>query len=281
MIDLHSHTNESDGTCTPRELVELAVANRLEALAITDHDTFAGYDQALEPARAAGLELLCGIELNSRITGKRKRTAHILGYFLHQPPTDDFRKWLDAMLASRRDRNVRLIEKLRSMGVDIVLDEVQRLGRTLTGRPHFAQVLVQKGYATDSDDAFRKYLDEDAPSYVERHAPEAAVSIRQINDAGGLSVLAHPVRLGFRDPATEEAVIGELAAAGLRGLEVYHSDHQPTDVERYRKLAAKFQLAITGGSDFHGDAKPQISLGAGRGGNVNVPRSVLDNLRNF
>jgi len=280
VIDLHSHTNESDGTLTPAELVDLAVATQLEALAISDHDTFAGYDQAVAPARAAGLDLVCGIELSARITGKKKRTAHILGYFLHQPPADDFRDWLSEILAARRDRNQRLIVKLQSMGVDIRLEEVERIGRTLTGRPHFARVLVQKGYVTDSEDAFHKYLDEEAPAYVERHGPEIAVALHKIADAGGLAVLAHPVRLGVRDPAAEDALIGELAAAGLRGIEVYHSDHQPADVERYGKIARKYSLAPTGGSDFHGDAKPQIALGTGWNGNLNIPKSVLDNLRN-
>ena len=114
MIDLHSHTNESDGSCSPLQLVEMAVERGIEALAISDHDTFAGYDQALPEARARGLELICGIELSTRVPGSKVRTVHLLGYFLHQPPAADFRAWLDELIAGRRDRNQRLITSLRS-----------------------------------------------------------------------------------------------------------------------------------------------------------------------
>ena len=279
MIDLHSHTNESDGTYTPAELVEAAGRLNLEALAITDHDTFAGYDQALPLARAAGLDLVCGIELSCRLAGSREASIHLLGYFLHEPPSQEFRNWLDEVLADRRDRNERLIEKLRSMGVEIQMSEVESVGRTLTGRPHFARVLVQKGYARNSEDAFRKYLGESAPGYVERHGPYAVAGIQHVVRGCGLAVLAHPIRLGIRNPRDEEALILELCEAGLGGLEVYHADHRPADIERYDRLAKKLDLAITGGSDFHGAAKPGHALGTGVRGNLNIPREVLDRLR--
>lgn len=279
MIDLHTHTNESDGTLTPAELVEAAVECGLEALAITDHDTFAGYDQASQSARANGLDLVCGIELSTRLTGQREFTVHLLGYFLNAPASIEFRAWLNEVLGERRDRNIRLIEKLKSLGVEIELPEVEAVGKTLTGRPHFARVLVQKGYARNGEDAFRRYLGETAPSFVERHGPSAAIGIQRVIAGGGLPVIAHPVRLGIRNLEAEAAVIGGLRDAGLGGIEVYHSDHKPNDVERYAGLAKKFDLAITGGSDFHGAAKPNISLGTGLGGTLNVPRAVLDDLR--
>jgi predicted metal-dependent phosphoesterase TrpH len=279
VIDLHTHTNESDGSLTPAELVERALAVGLEALAITDHDTFAGYDQAVRPAGAAGLDLVCAIELSGRLAGAKPRTVHVLGYFLHQPPSVAFRKWLHGLLEARRDRNRRLAAKLQSMGMDIELDEAERIGRTLTGRPHFARVLVQKGYAASTEEAFHKYLGESAAAFVERQSPAAAVVIQQVAEAGGLPVLAHPVRLGIRDLAVEERLIGQLQEAGLRGIEVYHSDHNAGDVERYAQIARKYGLAVTGGSDFHGDAKPQIALGTGVNGNLNIPASVLGKLR--
>lgn len=279
MIDLHTHTNESDGSCSPLELVDRALAMGLEALAISDHDTFAGYDQAIRPAKAYGLDLVCAIELSARLSGGKTRTVHVLGYFLQEPPSFEFRTWLDGLLAARRERNVRLIAKLQSMEVKIELDEVQRIGRTLTGRPHFARVLVEKGYAANSEEAFRKYLAESAPAFVERQAAHAAMVIQQVIAAGGLPVLAHPGRLGVSDAAAEEALIGELRDAGLRGIEVYHSDHRAADVERYAKIAKRYGLAVTGGSDFHGDAKPQIALGTGLNGNLNIPRAVLEKLR--
>jgi predicted metal-dependent phosphoesterase TrpH len=279
VIDLHSHTNESDGTFSPLELMDLAMERGLEALAISDHDTFAGFDQALPIARSRGLDLVCGIELSTRVPGTKVRTVHLLGYFLHQPPSEGFRGWLDELLAGRRDRNQRLIQSLHDQGIDIELGEVERLGRTLTGRPHFARVLIQKGYVKSFDEAFRRYLGESAPTYVERFAPYVEVAIQRVIDAGGLPVLAHPIRLGFRDPKPEEKFIADLRDAGLRGMEVFHSDHGPADMERYAALARKLNLAVSGGSDFHGEVKPQISLGTGFDGNLNIPKSVLDGLR--
>jgi predicted metal-dependent phosphoesterase TrpH len=279
VIDLHSHTNESDGTFDPLELVDLAMERGIEALAISDHDTFAGFDQAQPVAQSRGLELVCGIELSTRVPGSKVRTVHLLGYFLHQPPPAAFREWLGELIAGRRDRNQRLITSLHNQGIDIQLQEVENLGRTLTGRPHFARLLIQKGYVKNFDEAFRRYLGELAPSYVERYAPYVAVAIQRVIDAGGLPVLAHPIRLGFRDTGAEEKFIGELRDAGLRGIEVFHSDHRPADMERYAGIARKYNLAVSGGSDFHGEVKPQISLGTGYNGNLNIPKSVLEALR--
>jgi len=278
VIDLHTHTNESDGSCTPLELVDRALAMGLEALGISDHDTFAGYDQAVEPARAYGLDLVCGIELSVRMKN-RPRSVHVLAYFLDQPPSEEFRGWVNGLLATRRERNIRLVAKLQGMGVPIELSEVERIGRTLTGRPHFARVLIQKGFATDYEDAFRRYFGESAPAFVERHGPEIGVAAANVVGAGGLAVLAHPIRLGVRDPGSEEALIKELRDGGLCGIEVYHSDHKPEDVRRYAGIAKKYDLAVTGGSDFHGDAKPEVALGTGRNGNLDIPKSVLDVLR--
>ncbi len=281
MIDLHSHTNESDGTYTPGELVGIAMERGVEALAISDHDTFSGFDQAQPMARSRGLDLVCGIELSTRIPGTKVRTVHLLGYFLHQPPTAEFRQWLNELIEGRRDRNQRLIASLRERGVDIELREVETLGRTLTGRPHFARVLIQKGYVSSFDEAFRRYLGELAPSYVERFAPYVADAIQRVIEAGGLPVLAHPIRLGFRDHGAEEEFIRGLRDSGLRGIEVFHSDHRPEDMERYAGIARKYDLAVSGGSDFHGEVKPQISLGTGHNGNLNIPKSVLEGLRAF
>ncbi len=264
MIDLHSHTNESDGTFTPLELVDLAAKVGLDALAISDHDTFAGFDQALPAAQSRGLDLVRGIELSTRVPGSKVRAVHLLGYFLHQPPSEAFREWLGELIAGRRDRNRRLIASLHEQGIDIDLAEVERLGRTLTGRPHFARLLIQKGYVR---------------SYVERFAPFVEAAIQRVIDAGGLPVLAHPIRLGFRDPKLEENFIRDLRDAGLRGIEVFHSDHSPDDMQRYAGLARKYDLAVSGGSDFHGEVKPQISLGTGLRGNLDIPKSVLDGLR--
>ncbi len=283
MIDLHAHTNESDGSLTPAELVDRAIGIGLEALAITDHDTFAGYETAAPEAAARGLELVRGIELNTFFAapqaGRKRVNAHLLAYFLNGVPGPAFVTWLTALQASRRDRNARLVQKLRSMGVDITIDEVETLGRSLTGRPHFARLLVQKGYAGNNEDAFRRYLGEDSPGYVAREAPETADAIARVRAGGGVPVLAHPVRLQIHDAAAERHAIAELRDAGLAAMEVWHSDHGPREVERYARLVQELDLAPSGGSDFHGAAKPDVALGTGRNGNVAVRREILDGLR--
>lgn len=281
MIDLHSHTNESDGTYTPRELVEAAASIGIEALGITDHDTFAGYELAVPIARERGLDLVCGIELSTRaVFGHGQKTVHMLAFFLGEGgPSSDFRAWVAELLASRRDRNIRLIRSLNEHGVDISLGEVEAMGRSLTGRPHFARVLMKKGYVRSIDEAFRRYLAESAPSYVERDSPEIGEAILEVAKGGGISVLAHPVRLGFRKPEEEERFIAGLKDLGLRGIEVWHSDHSAADTARYFDISRRLGLLRSGGTDFHGANKPGLELGTGRNGNVHVAREVLDDLR--
>jgi len=255
----------------------------LEALAITDHDTLAGYDRAEPIARAAGLDLVCGVELSTRFHG---RTVHLLGYFVHEAPTREFREWLLALQQSRRERNLRMIERLRSLGLDISIEEVEAKGRSITGRPHFARVLVEKGYAANTEQAFQDYVDESAKGYVQREEVPVHEAIERIAAAGGVPSLAHPIRVarrverGLHNGHDElENWVAELGEMGLRAIEVFHSDHRPDDVARYAGMAQRFNLAATGGSDFHGGNKPKIQLGRGLEGNLNIPRGVLDGLR--
>ena len=278
MIDLHSHTNRSDGTFTPAELVAEAKRVGLSALAITDHDTFAGYDTAAPLAKEAGLELICGIELSTRYMGL---SVHLLGYFPVTPPSDEFRKWLYFMLAMRRDRNNRLITKLQSLGVHITLEEVETEGRTLTGRPHFARVLVDKGYAKDIQNAFDLYLDESARGFVQRQEVPMEEALERILKSGGVPSLAHPVRIAKNNWDKLAEYVEDLAGSGLRAVEVFHSDHSPENVSYYGSLAERFNLGVTGGSDFHGANKPLISLGTGKRNNLHVPDAVLDNLKSL
>lgn len=277
MIDLHTHTDESDGTYTPAELVEEAAATGLEALAITDHDTLAGYDAALPLARAAGLDLICGIELSTKFHG---RTVHLLGYFLQGPPSAEFRGWLKELHDSRRDRNIRLVARLQAQGVNVTLEEVSTGRGSQTGRPHFARVLIDKGYATSIEHAFQQYLGEESGSaYVQRMEPHLRDALGLIAAGGGLASLAHPIRLVRRGADGLDPMIAEMRELGLPGIEAYHSDHSPAEVTHYLALAQRYGLAVTGGSDFHGANKPHIRLGSGLNGNLNIPRSVLDKLR--
>lgn len=283
LIDLHAHTNESDGSLKPAELVRKSLALGLEALSIVDHDTLAGYDLAAPLAGEAGLELVCGIELSTKLEAPglpKGRSIHVLGYFLNGEPPEWFRGWLLTLQEARRDRNRRLAANLQAHGVDISLEEVEALGRSLTGRPHFAKVLVRKGYASDVQEAFQVYLGEAAKTYVHRQGPSFEEGVRAIVQAGGLPSLAHPVRLLNRRPALAE-LMDELVGAGLRGIEVYYSEHSRAEVDLFLGMAERYGLAITGGSDFHGEAKPTIELGTGINGNLAISRELLDNLRAF
>ena len=276
MIDLHSHTDCSDGTFTPAELLAEAAKQGLSALAITDHDTLQGYDIAVSGEVPVGLEVICGVELSTKFHGG---TVHLLGYFPSRPPKEDFREWLVGLLDTRRDRNRRLVNQLQGLGIDITLAEVEAKGRSLTGRPHFARVLLEKGYVKDLQQAFDEYLDESAKAYVFREEVPIHIAIQKVLEAGGVPCLAHPVRVAKNDRSTLGEWVGELAGFGLRAIEVYHSDHSPENVAYYKELALKYKLGITGGSDFHGGNKPKISLGKGFHGNVQVPDEVLVRLK--
>ncbi|MBV9679122.1 MAG: PHP domain-containing protein, partial [Acidobacteriaceae bacterium] len=259
-IDLHSHTTESDGSYTPEELIDLAVRTDLQALAITDHDTFSGYEMALPFARKAGLDLVRRIELNSRLNltnSDDSRAAHLLGLFPSREPSEEFINWIEDQRSDRRERNRKLAETLQERGVKVTLEEAEARGRNLTSRTHFAQILIEKGYVNSFDEAFREYLGEDAPSYVARQSLTSEEVIRRIRSGGGVSVVAHPVRLSLsRDAERQELV--KLKEAGLAALEIYHSDQDPQLQAYYHQLAQELDLLPTGGSDFHGRLKPDI-----------------------
>ena len=273
MIDLHSHTNESDGTCSPAQLIGEAVRAGVRVLGITDHDTLRGFDMALPLARDAGLELICGIELSTKL---HSQSVHLLGYFLAEDHgMRDFREWVLDMQASRRDRNIRLVARLQELGFNITLEEAESRGRGMTGRPHFAQLMVEKGYVSSLQEAFDEYLDESAKGYVNRREPQFAEGVERIRNAGGIASLAHPVRVRGDIPT----LIPELLNVGMNALEAYHSDHTPRDTELFLGLAERYGLMVTGGSDFHGAAKPDVRLGTGYRGNLKIPENLVDRLR--
>jgi 3',5'-nucleoside bisphosphate phosphatase len=264
--------------------VELAVKNGLDALAITDHDTFSGWEQALPLAERAGLDLVRGIELNSRLNlsgkGGGHRHVHLLGYFPTKPPSESFSAWLESEREDRRSRNRKLADALEREGIHVTLEEVEARGKSLAGRAHFAQLMVERGYVRSFEEAFARYLGENAPSYVERQSQTTEAAIARINGAGGISVVAHPVRLSL-SRESERVELTRLKSAGLRGLEIYHSDHPPELQAHYRQLAEELDLVPTGGSDFHGLIKPDIHLGTGMRGNIRVPADFLVRLRQF
>jgi len=292
MIDLHTHTTASDGSVSPPELIRLALQNGLEALAITDHDTLEGCDEAAPVAAELGVEMIAGIELSTRLEpvlvdlirpwlgSRRLPSIHLLGYFLAADPPASFRSWILGHQESRHKRNLELVEKLRGFGFDITLPEVSRLGGKLTGRPHFAELLLRKGYVKNRQEAFDLYLADTAQAAVEREEPGLMEGIGMLRRSCGFPVLAHPVRLPLGDePDGHRALLEALCGAGLQGLEVWHSEHSPEQQALYEDLARSFGLEATGGSDFHGSHKPSIALGTGINGNICIPRARVDSLR--
>jgi predicted metal-dependent phosphoesterase TrpH len=274
LIDLHTHTDASDGSDSPAELLENAARAGIRHLAITDHDTLAGYETAAPLAEKFGITLLCGIELSTKRFGK---TVHLLGYFPSGLPPAWFCTWLMDLQEKRRDRNRRLADRLCSLGVEVRLAEVEAIGRTMAGRPHFAKILVQKGYVKTLQEAFDRYIAENGAAFVERDELPFEEGVVQMREAGGIPVIAHPVRLSVSGSAEEEWV-ASAAEMGVMGIEVQHSDHDAEVADRYLALAKKFELLPTGGSDYHGTYKPEIALAVGRG-NVTVPEAWLDRLQ--
>lgn len=292
MIDLHTHTTASDGSVAPPDLVRLALQHGLEALAITDHDTLEGCDEAAPVAADLGVELITGIELSTRLEpelvdlirpwlgGRRLPSIHLLGYFVADAAPASFRSWILGHQESRRKRNVELVEKLRGFGFEITLPEVSKLGGKLTGRPHFAEFLLRKGYVKNRQEAFDLYLADTAQAAVERDEPGLLESIGVLRQSSGMPVLAHPVRLPLGDqPDALRVLLEALCRAGLQGLEVWHSEHSPAQQALYEELAESFGLEATGGSDFHGSHKPSIGLGTGINGNISVDKMRLDSMR--
>ncbi|MGE5323274.1 MAG: PHP domain-containing protein [Actinomycetota bacterium] len=285
MIDLHTHTSLSDGSCTPTELLDQARQAGLIALAITDHDTLAGFDQALPHAHRYGLELVCGVEVSTtfhcdKLPG-RHLSPHLLGYFLRQPPDATFRRWLNSISSTRRDRNLQLMNKLRMSNLNISWDDFPNLGPESAARPHFAKVLMAKGYVSSSREAFDHFLADSVLHGIQRNLPSTQDAIRKITENDGLAVLAHPARNGTRERSALSAVVDHLVKSGMSGIEVHHSDHSAEDVSLLLELATHCDLFVTGGSDFHGENKPDIRLGTGRCGNVHIPYELLQTMKSF
>lgn len=250
-IDLHTHSTASDGTQPPAELVAQAAAVGLDMLAITDHDTTAGWGEAAAAAVEHGVDLVRGIEISC---SRHYESIHLLGYL---PNPDDANLALELARAreSRITRMDRMVRRMVDGGIDITIEEVRAQvapGATL-GRPHLADALAAKGVVANRDDAFRELLHDGSPFHVGHYAPDPVTAIRLVRDAGGVPVLAHP--FAMRMGTVTDVLVEELAAAGLAGLEVHHRDHSPQDVERALRLAARHDLVVTGSSDYHGTGK--------------------------
>jgi len=242
VADLHAHTTASDGTYTPRQLVELAKKNGVAAVAVTDHDTTAGLPEAMEAGRELGVEVVPGIELSTVFEG---REVHVLGYY-YDPNNQELQELTTKMREERITRMDKMILRLQEVGVEITREEVVAEAQGAIGRPHIARVLVRKGYVTDIPDAFDKYLGSGRPGYVKRLVMSPAEAVELVIRAGGSPVVAHP---GLVD---KDYLFDTLVPLGLVGLEAYHPDHSPDKRRHYEALAKHHGLIATGGSDFHG-----------------------------
>ncbi len=254
-IDLHLHSNASDGHYAPDELVGLCARAGLTVIALTDHDSVSGVAPALEAAARVGdIQVIPGVEIGTDVPHGE---VHLLGYFIDH--TDDsLNKTLARLRDSRQMRATRMIAKLYNLGINIEWKRVQELAGTGSiGRPHIAQAMLEKGYISSFKEAFDRYIGRDGPAYVEREkmSPEEAVAL--IVSAAGLPVLAHP----FTTPGVED-LLGRLVPAGLVGLEAYYASASPEDIGKMKRLARKLNLIATGGSDFHGlNAEFELPLG--------------------
>ncbi|SEN06974.1 PHP domain-containing protein [Lihuaxuella thermophila] len=245
-VDLHCHTTASDGLLTPAQVVRLAKEAGLAAVAITDHDTVAGVEEAKQAGSELGVEVVPGVEISTLWNG---REIHMLGYFIDTQHPDLLNK-LKAQREVRKLRNRMMIEKLNELGIDITMEEVEakKRGPNLNvGRPHIAEVLIDKGVVQSMDEAFDRFLGRDGLAYVtpERISPQDAIEL--VHASGGVAVIAHP---GLYE---RDELIPELVRKGLNGIEVNHPDHPEQAKERYRLLAEQYQLIATAGSDFHGE----------------------------
>ncbi len=264
-IDLHIHTTASDGAYTPLEVVQGALDKGLAAIAITDHDTTAGIGQALKAAEGMTLEVIAGIELSAE---RAKEEVHILGYYIDHNSAA-LRRKLRVLREARRERAWQIVERLAVLGMPLRWERVEEIAgeSSAFGRPHIAQALRERGYVNSFNEAFERYIGLGGPAYVSRYKLGSLQAIEMITTARGLPVLAHPRGQEHRLP--------ELADEGLVGLEAYYPGYTADEREALARLAHKYDLICTGGSDFHGHGG-MLSVALGE---VSVPWECLEHLR--
>lgn len=272
-IDLHIHSNYSDGTLSPEEIVEKAKQHNLVAISITDHDTTAAVPEAKKAGNSKGIEVVSGVELSALHQGQY---LHILGYFFDYKNIYMAEK-LNVLQEERAARNKKIVEKLQNLGISISYNEVEEISeRGEAGRPHIGRLLVKKNIVRDLNEAFALYLKSGAKAYVSRFIYSSHDAIEMIREAGGVAVLAHPSQI---DPTCNnlDQLIKELVELGIEGIEIYYPTHTKRIVKKLKQLAYKYNLAQTGGSDYHGHIRPGTDIAGGI--HLNVPKESLYSLR--
>jgi len=273
-IDLHVHSNYSDGSCSPAQLVQMACEKGLYAFALTDQDCVEGISAAQQAALHSPVRVIPGLEMTSALGG---RPVHILGYGI-DPGNPGLNAALLTISQYRDERNVKICSQLRAYGIDIDYDSIKNtFGCRRITRSHLAGYLVQHGYASDIKDAFDKFLAKGKPCYIPMRRLATDDAVRLILRSGGIAVCAHPV-LYHMDDASCLQLFTLLRTFGVRGIEAIHSANTMEDEQKYRQMARELNMFITGGSDFRGVLRPDIDLGTGKG-NLMIPQSLLSELR--
>jgi 3',5'-nucleoside bisphosphate phosphatase len=274
-IDLHVHTKASDGTYTPKEIIDYAICNNISSLAITDHDTVAGLPEAMEYAKRIGFDLVPGIEFG---LDYHAGSFHLIGLFV-----DFYNSALieatERLKQSRMIRVVKIVELLKCEGCDIHLEEIEEeaMGAAV-GKPHIARVMIKKGYAEDMTYIFKNYMIKGKPGYVKRDRISLNEAVSVIKNSGGIPIIAHPISLNIRSFDDFEYKLDEFIESGVLGIEVFSSMHTMNEVSGFLRIANKKSILISGGSDFHGDKAKEI--GVYTDGNF-IPGYILDEIKMF
>ena len=272
-IDLHTHTCRSDGSMTPTELIDLAIKKGLSKIAITDHDTVDGLKEAMEYARDKDIEVIPGIELSTEFKG---RDIHMVGLNI-EPEAEGFKQYLREFVESRDNRNDKMCKLLTEAGMPMTYEELKAEypGSVIT-RAHYARFMFARGYTTYLKEAFERYIGDNCPYFIPREKITPAQGVELIKKAKGIPVLAHPMLYHMSWAGIQE-LTDTLKPAGLMAIEAIYTTNTSSDERETREFAAKNGLLISGGSDFHGAAKPDVDLGVGRG-RLFVPEDVWDAL---
>jgi len=274
-VDLHLHTTASDGVLSPSGVVRYAKAKGLQAIAITDHDTIEGCEEGLSEGERIGFEVIPGIEISADYS---PGSMHILGFFLdiHHPLLNERLEYLQK---ARAERNPKMVARLNQLGIEVTYEEVLKVsGGGQVGRPHFANVLLEKKVVRSFQEAFDRFLKKGAPAYVDKFRFTSKEALHFINEAGGVAVLAHPNTLGVNGYSELEKLVLHLIEDGLKGVEIYYPEHSALEVAKYRALAQRYGLLMTGGTDYHGIEKNGLDIGVGRGG-MKLPYSIVEDLK--
>ena len=274
-VDLHVHSNASDGTMSPSQVVAYAASKNLSAMALTDHDTVEGVQEALTAAASLPVEVIPGMELSALY---HEKEIHILGLFADYK-NPQLLKQLENLRAVRSRRNSVILERMAADGICITVEELQASNPdTVITRAHFARVLVERGIVSNMAQAFKKYLQTGGKYCPKKETFSPELALKLLKECRAFPALAHPLQYKF---GTEElnGLVAHLKELGLAGLEVYHSSNNQYESMKLKEMALKYQLLPTGGSDFHGKNKPDIDLGTGRGG-LHVSSLLLEDIRN-